>query len=205
LEASTLQCADIGGSWSNATVTCTVSGTGAVPPGVSLEIDLKAGLVIGEGATFNNSGIIEDNGSITVSGTLTNNFGAIITVSGTLTNNSGGSITNDGEFTNDSSGITINSGALSNTAGGTISNSRDFYNLGAIANSGAFASSCLVRLDESGTFTSVPPVSCGSTSASSQSASAGPSSNHLDLDAALVVVVIVALALVLLRGGIKKK
>jgi hypothetical protein len=189
LGQSTLQCADLGGSWSNSTVTCTVSGQEDIPSGGSLGIDSGATLVISKGAALANSGTIENNGTITNSGTLT----------------SYGTITNSGTLDNSPSGITINSGTVNNGSGGTVTNSRDFYNSGAIANSGDFTDSCAGELYNTGTFSGNPAVSCGTTSSISQSTSTTTtkSSDTVELGA---VFVLAALAIVFLlrRGGIRK-
>jgi hypothetical protein len=201
LGQSTLQCADLGGSWSNSTVTCTVSGQEDIPSGGSLGIDSGATLVISKGAALANSGTIENNGTITNSGTIENN--GTITNSGTLT--SYGTITNSGTLDNSPSGITINSGTVNNGSGGTVTNSRDFYNSGAIANSGDFTDSCAGELYNTGTFSGNPAVSCGTTSSISQSTSTTTtkSSDTVELGA---VFVLAALAIVFLlrRGGIRK-
>jgi hypothetical protein len=203
---STSQCADLGGSWSNSTATCTVSGKGAVGSGGNLEIDSGAQLLISKGATFTNSGTIENNGTLTNSGTIENN--------GTLTNTGGatsyGDIVNSGTIANAPSGIMTNSGTLENEASGVVTNARDFYNTGAITNTGSWSNTCAGSLFEagSGSISGNPIVSCGTTSTISESNSNGAPAakkpNNAVPEALLALAAVIIVALLLWRGGVIK-
>ena len=198
------QCAALGGSWSNETFVCTISTSGALGSGGSLEVESGAGLTISTGATFANSGTIQNNGTVTNSGTIQNN--GTLTNSGTVS--STGDIINVGTIANDPSGVIINEGAINNEVGGSITNARDFYNDGDITSSGSFTNSCAGELIETGTFSGNPVVSCGTTSTFSQSTSAtaptGSSARSVVLDGSLAFAVVGIIVLFIWRGGIRK-
>ena len=203
LGQSSSQCADLGGSWSNSTATCTVSGKGSIGPEGTLVIDPGAALTISKGATFAIAGTIQNNGTVTNAGTIQNN--GTLANSGTFT--SYGSVVNVGTISNSPSGIIINSGAFNNEPNGSVTNARDFYNSGTIDSSGSFTNSCSGELFESGTFTGSPVLSCGTTSTFSQStltAAPAKSSSPVVLGAIVVLAIAVAVAFLLWRGGIIK-
>jgi hypothetical protein len=148
LQRSTLDCASLGGSWSNATAVCTIGSGGSVGSGYSLTIDYGAGLVISKGAVLAvnpGAGIANTDG-----GTMTN-YGSISN-HGNMTNYSDGAIVNSGEianyggFTNYGSIASTPSATITNNAGGTITNSGTiidhgtFDNRGTVNNSGTITS-----------------------------------------------------------------
>lgn len=202
---STSQCAGLGGSWSNSTATCTISGEASLGSGGNLGILLGAALTISKGATFANSGSIENNGTMTNTGTLEND--GLLSNPGTFS--SSGSIVDAGTIANEPSGIFTNSGTLEIETGALVTNFRDFYNAGAITNSGSFTNSCQGSLYETGSFTGNPPVFCGTTSALAQSTPTGaPASgvqNTLALEALLGLATVIVIALLLWRGGVIRR
>jgi hypothetical protein len=205
LGQSTSQCADLGGSWSNSTGVCTVGAKGDVGPGANLTIDSGAGLAISKVAVFANSGTIQNNGALNNSGTFENN--GTLDIPGYISNY--GHIVNAGTIAVDPSAVFINDGTLDNEPNGVVTNDRDFYNSGAITNSGSWSNSCAGAIYESGgSFTGNPVVSCGTTSTISQAtstgASAGTTSNYAVPEALFGLAAVIAVALLLWRLGITK-
>lgn len=122
LHESTLGCAGIGGSWSNATATCEISGNGTLPSGGRLTVDPSAALVIDYGATLSVSGLVLDNGSkIANTGTLMINASGTVDNTGTFSNNYG-TIVNSGSIINGLAGVVDNYGIIINDFGGTLNN-----------------------------------------------------------------------------------
>ncbi|MGD0510839.1 MAG: hypothetical protein ABSA33_03275, partial [Candidatus Micrarchaeaceae archaeon] len=124
LHQSTLDCASVGGSWSNCTYTCTVNGGGNIGAGSTLSIYSGATLVITNGATFSLSGYIyQGSGStFTNAGTLQINSNG-----GQYSSSAGSSFTNTGTITNGNGG---NSGyAYIFASGGTFTNKGTINNM----------------------------------------------------------------------------
>lgn len=172
LYESTLGCAGIGGSWSNLTVTCEISGNGTLSSGGRLTLDPSAALVIDYGATLSVSGLVLENGSkiantgtmminatgtVDNSGTFSNNYGTVVN-SGYIINRLAGTIDNYGIIINDFGGTLNNTGTVSNTsliddtAGATIDNTGVIANLNGstIANSGTVNNSPAGAIDNTG-------------------------------------------------------
>lgn len=148
LRQSTLDCASVGGSWSNATAVCTIGGKGSIASADSLTIDYGARLVIADGAvltiesgagiTNTNGGTVENRGTVENYGSIDNYSDGAIINSGTLVNY--GAITNNGSIANASSAT------IANDVLGTITNSGTITDHGTLANKGA--------INDSGTITS---------------------------------------------------
>ncbi|MDR3234748.1 MAG: autotransporter domain-containing protein [Planctomycetaceae bacterium] len=109
-----------------------VTTTGAITAGLG-------GLVISQDFVNNTSGVtVNNNGSLTVSGSITNNTGKTITLNGSGSLTANGSIANDGTITIGSGNLTAN-GNITNTGNGSISNSGNSGTLttgGSLTNSG---------------------------------------------------------------------
>ena len=158
LMQSVHDCATMGGSWLNATLTCLISGSGFFSG--TLTIGKDATLVIGNGSTFSTGGgSITNHGSIRI---INSTFGEGPFGGGQISNEGGGTIVNSGSLTGDEiydygGGVIINSGTITsnyfiqisanssfnNTFGGTIINSFDriIYNYGALYNGGTIINS----------------------------------------------------------------
>ncbi|HME18701.1 MAG TPA: hypothetical protein VKF15_03075, partial [Nitrososphaerales archaeon] len=124
LHQSTTDCAVAGGSWSNGTLTCTVTGTGAIYSGGFLSVQSGATLDITPGADFHAFG---DVGVVLGAIKIGENANLSIGSSGRLDNSEAngacGSVTNNGNISNE----------------GTIGSSCTFVNKGEIDNlDGAF-------------------------------------------------------------------
>jgi hypothetical protein len=183
MEESFFQCADLGGTWSNATVTCTIQGRALVSLGSTLRVDSGATLVVKKGGNLANSGLVYINGTVINNGLFTS-VGTIINF---------GLFTNGGTFTN-SAGVFSNSGTISNS--GTMSNSNIFYNMagGTIITSGVITGN---TIDSSGGGT-ITYQSASTTLSSSSSSS--PST--IAIGVILVLVVVGGAVFFLRRGGI---
>src|SRR5438309_6532801 len=114
-------CQKLGGIWTAATSTCTVS---------TLTINSGNTLVIASSVTLSNTGLITDLGTITNSGpvintgTITIGPTGILTTTNTFSNTgtitSSGTVTNNGPVTNGPTGTITSTGLITNTLTGTI-------------------------------------------------------------------------------------
>ena len=135
-------CQTLGGTWTVATTTCTVS---------TLTINSGNTLVIASNVVLSNTGLITDLGTITNSGpiintgTITVGPTGILTTTNTFSNTgtitSSGTITNNGPVTNGLTGTITSSGLITNTLTGTITNLGTITNSGPVTNSGTMTNS----------------------------------------------------------------
>jgi len=172
LYESTLGCVGIGGSWSNSTVTCELSGNATFASGGGLTIDPSAKLVIDFNATFNLSGLLLNNEStIANTGTIAVNGTGAIDNTGTLGNNYG-VIANSGAIVNAPDGTIDNYGVVINNYGGVLNNTGTVTNVGliddtpgaSIDNFGAIANVNDSSIANFGTFTNAPGGTIDNTS-----------------------------------------
>ncbi|MBI4534772.1 MAG: hypothetical protein HY708_00750, partial [Ignavibacteriae bacterium] len=158
LHTSTVNCAALGGAWSNATLTCPLNTIG-LAQGSSISVDPGATLAIANGGTI--SGLLSNlGGTVTVGGVLSvtstgnlsnsalNSQCGTVTISGTVTNagviSSGCTFTNAGTITNnakafiyDVGGTFTNKGTINNLKGGAIQDD----NVGVAGTAGTFVNS----------------------------------------------------------------
>jgi hypothetical protein len=159
VDQSSCQTSPLSGTWNNTSSTCTIS---------KLRLNSDDSLNV-DNSVFSNivltvTGTVDNDGSITNSGTIIISHGGAIEDWGKIINNQKGTITNYGTLTINELGTIINNGGTINNYATLLHNIR-----GAITNSGVIKNMCGGSYTSDGDFTGNPieNIACDTISKSS--------------------------------------